>query len=56
MSEPKIYSMSFARVYPMYIAKAERKGRSKAEVDQIISWLTGYDAVALEAQIKGEVT
>ena len=43
MSTPKIYSMSFAKIYPLYIAKAERKGRSKSEVDQIIQWLTGYD-------------
>ena len=40
--------MSFASVYPHYIAKAERKGRTKEEVDQIISWLTGYDAKALQ--------
>lgn len=43
--------MSFASVYPHYIAKAEKKGRTKAEVDQIISWLTGYDAKGLQAQI-----
>lgn len=38
----RIYSISFASVYPHYVAKAEKKGRTKAEVDQIISWLTGY--------------
>ena len=40
--KPRIYTISFARVYPLYIAKAEKKGRSKAEVDEIIRWLTGY--------------
>lgn len=44
--------MSFASVYPLYVAKAEKKGRTKAEVDQIISWLTGYGQKELEAQLK----
>jgi len=44
----RIYTMSFARVYPALVAKAERKGRTKAEVDQIIRWLTGYDASGLQ--------
>jgi hypothetical protein len=48
----RIYRMVFARVYPMYIQKAERKGRTKAEVDQIIRWQTGYTAKGLEAQLK----
>ena len=43
MSMPKIYTMSFAAVHPAYVAKAERKQRTKAEVDEIIRWLTGYD-------------
>ena len=51
MSTPKIYSMSFAKIYPLYIAKAERKGRSKSEVDQIIQWLTGYDQAGIEANV-----
>ena len=42
MENQRVYKMSFARVYPLYIAKAERKGRSKDEVDAIIRWLTGY--------------
>lgn len=42
--------MSFARVYPEYVAKAEKKGRTKAEVDEIICWLTGYSQTELEAQ------
>ena len=47
----RIYKMSFARVYPEYIAKAEKKGRTKTEVDEIIRWLTGYSQEALEAQL-----
>ncbi len=48
----RIYSMSFASVYPHYVAKAEKKGRTKAEVDQIVRWLTGYTQSGLIAQIK----
>ncbi|MBX3510111.1 MAG: DUF2200 domain-containing protein [Hyphomonadaceae bacterium] len=48
----RIYSTSFASVYPHYIAKAEKKGRTKAEVDQIIRWLTGYSQSALNAEVK----
>lgn len=44
----RIFSMPFSRVYPLYLAKVERKGRSQAEVDQIIQWLTGYDAILLQ--------
>ena len=44
--------MSFASVYPLYLAKAERKGRTKTEVDEIIRWLTGYDQSGMEAQIE----
>lgn len=47
--------MSFARVYPLYIAKAERKDRTKAEVDEIISWLTGYDQSSLGTVLKDHV-
>ena len=47
----RVYRMSFASVYPHYIAKAEKKGRTKAEVDQIIFWLTGYDEKALQQVI-----
>lgn len=47
----RIYRMSFASVYPLYIAKVERKGRTKAEVDTIIYWLTGYDEQSLQSQI-----
>jgi hypothetical protein len=48
----RIYSMSFASVYPHYVNKAEKKGRTKAEVDEIIRWLTGYRQQALEAHLK----
>ncbi|MFD1020980.1 DUF2200 domain-containing protein [Thalassobacillus hwangdonensis] len=49
MAKHKIYSMSFASVYPHYVTKAEKKGRTKAEVDEIIRWLTGYSQEELEA-------
>ncbi|PCK23445.1 hypothetical protein CEY02_00950 [Bacillus pumilus] len=51
MTKPKIYTMSFATVYPLYIAKAERKRRTKAEVDAVISWLTGYSQEELQVQL-----
>lgn len=47
----RIYTTSFASVYPLYVAKAERKGRTKAEVDEIILWLTGYSPAGFDAQI-----
>ena len=52
MAKHRIYTMSFASVYPLYVAKAEKKGRTKAEVDQIIAWLTGYGEKELEAQLQ----
>jgi hypothetical protein len=52
MTKHRIYTTSFASVYPLYIAKAERKGRTKAEVDEIIRWLTGYTRKKFEAQIE----
>jgi len=51
MDNTRVYRMSFASVYPHYINKAEKKGRTKAEVDEIIAWLTGYDAQALQQVI-----
>jgi hypothetical protein len=51
MGEHRVYGYSFASVYPHYVTKAERKGRTKAEVDDIICWLTGYNQQQLEAQI-----
>lgn len=50
----RVYRMSFASVYPHYIAKAEKKGRTKTEVDEIIRWLTGYSQAALEDQLEQE--
>lgn len=47
----RIFSMAFAKVYPMYVQKAERKGRTKEEVDAIICWLTGYDQAGLQQQL-----
>ena len=52
MAKHRIYSMSFASVYPLYVAKAKKKGRTQAEVDQIILWLTGYSQKALEAHLE----
>jgi hypothetical protein len=54
MTMPKqdIFAMTFARIYPLYVQKAERKNRTKEEVDQIICWLTGYDQAGLKQQIK----
>ena len=51
MDNTRVFKMSFASVYPMYIQKAEKKGRTKAEVDAIIFWLTGYTQKALQQQI-----
>ena len=48
----KIFAMAFAKVYPMYVQKAERKNRSKEEVDEIIRWLTGYDEAGQRRQIE----
>jgi len=54
ITKHKIYTMSFASVYPHYINKAERKGRTKAEVDEIIRWHTGYNQEELETQIENK--
>ncbi|MDW0118229.1 DUF2200 domain-containing protein [Sporosarcina thermotolerans] len=52
MTKHRIYTMTFASVYPHYITKAEKKGRTKSEVNEIIRWLTGYSQEELEAQIE----
>ena len=52
MSNERVFAMSFAGVYPHYVAKAEKKGRTKEEVDEIIRWLTGYSKAGLEKQIR----
>ena len=54
MPPHRIFAMPFAKVYPMYVQKAERKNRTKKEVDRIICWLTGYTAAGLQKQIKLE--
>jgi Uncharacterized protein conserved in bacteria len=54
MEKPRIFTMPFSRIYPLYIQKAEKKGRSKKEVDEIIFWLTGYDETSLQQQIMKE--
>jgi len=54
MPRNQVAAMKFARVYPLYVQKAERKNRTKEEVDQIICWLTGYDRAGLQQQIKQE--
>jgi len=50
----RVYRMPFATVYPLYLAKAEKKGRTKDEVDTIIAWLTGYEGAALQEQLDRE--
>jgi hypothetical protein len=52
MSKHRIFTTEFAKVYPLYVRKAERKGRTKAEVDAIICWLTGYSRAGLQKQIE----
>lgn len=56
MTRHKIFDMAFSKVYPMYVAKAERKERTKEEVDEIIRWLTGYSQDALLEQIERDVS
>lgn len=55
MTKPRIYAMSFASIYPLYISKAEKKGRTKSEVDDIIRWLTGYNQNQMEDQIRKQI-
>jgi hypothetical protein len=54
MSKHRIFTTPFSKVYPMYVQKAERKDRTKEDVDQIIRWLTGYDQAGLQQQITQE--
>ncbi|MDR1767356.1 MAG: DUF2200 domain-containing protein [Propionibacteriaceae bacterium] len=51
MDANRVFAMTFGSVYPLYLAKVERKGRTKAELDEVICWLTGYDADGLEKAI-----
>ena len=54
MDNDRVFAYKFAKIYPMYVQKAERKGRTKEEVDQVICWLTGYDQAGLQRQIAEE--
>lgn len=56
MANERIFNMAFAKVYPLLVQKAERKGRTKTEVDTVIFWLTGYDEEGLQAQLEKNVT
>lgn len=55
MSKHRIYTTSFASVYPHYVAKAEKKGRTEAEVQEILGWLTGYSQEQLDMQLENRV-
>ena len=55
MLKNRVFAMKFAKVYPLYVQKAQRKNRTREEVDQIICWLTGYDRAGLRRQIEREV-
>ncbi|SHN87269.1 DUF2200 domain-containing protein [Desulfitobacterium chlororespirans] len=55
MEKPRIFAMSFSSIYPLYLQKAEKKGRTQKEVNEIIFWLTGYDEQSLQQQIIDEV-
>ena len=54
-NKPRVFAMSFASVYPLYVQKAEKKGRTKGEVDEIIAWLTGYSGEVLQRAIDTKV-
>ena len=54
MAKHPVFAMKFAKVYPLYVQKAQRKDRTQEEVDQIICWLTGYDAAGLRRQLERE--
>ena len=56
MENEKVYAMKFASVYPLLIAKAERKGRTREEVDAAASWLTGYTPAEIEALLEGDIS
>ena len=56
MENSRVYKMSVAGVYPHYITKAEKKGRTKAEVDEVIRWLTGYSQEGLDAQLENRTS
>ena len=55
MKPEKVFAIKFAKLYPMYVMKAESKGRTRAEVEQVFQWLTGYDAAGLQRQMERDV-
>lgn len=55
MGDHPVYKMAFSKIYPLYVQKAEKKGRSKAEVDEVLRWVTGYSQDQLERQVAKEV-
>jgi len=55
MTSERVYKMKISVVYPLYVQKVERKGRTKAEVDEVVCWLTGYDERGLQSQLDKEV-
>ncbi|WP_261805584.1 DUF2200 domain-containing protein [Lapidilactobacillus luobeiensis] len=55
MAQPKLYRMAFARIYPLYLQKVTKKGRKQVELDQVITWLTGYSADQIQAQVSAQV-
>ena len=55
MAKPRVYTYTFSSIYPHYITKAEKKGRTKAEVDEIICWLTGYTQAEFERQLERQI-
>jgi len=55
MANERVFKMAFSKIYPLLVQKAERKGRTKAEVDEVIRWLTGYDEQGLQEQIEKNV-
>ncbi|MGF2143857.1 DUF2200 domain-containing protein [Vagococcus fluvialis] len=56
MAHDRIFKMSFASVYPLYVKKVEKKGRTKEELDQVIEWLTGYKKESLQEVVDNELT
>ena len=54
MSHEKVYAMPFAKIYPLYVSKVRKKGRTQAELDQVLCWLTGYSQPQLDAQIDAD--
>ncbi len=55
MTNEKVFAMPIGKIYPLLVAKAERKGRTRAEVDEVIRWLTGYDQAGLEMQLEKNI-